>query len=593
MAQETVDIFETIAKGTVTLGELRDALSKAKEKLSELNVGEGQYQEKLKEVITLQNLVKGAMHGTTADMEDLSKAADGTAHSYNGLVNQMANMKRELRNIDTSTAKGKKDFDDLAKEIKKVNDELKGMDEQQGSFVRNVGNYTSGLKNLGEILKDNIPVLGTTAKQVGNVDKAVHLLGQQPILGIIGLLAPLITDIANGLKDNDKAMNAINKTMESMKPIMDFFTGLLDQVVGFLADIIDRVSKFLSSSGLFNQIVQGVVGVGNAIAKFIISPFKGIIAAIKVFQDEGVKGLRNAGKAFLSEMKEGVAFKSNFEAGQAMADGLISGAKSRKKDVKAAGKEVGKQFGDGVIEGLDEILNKIDEKWNKRLEERQKQHEKRVADIAAYNKEQAERFLKEQEEEADALANEWYESYQKQVQDAKEAAEQKMAIMTAYADGTSNLMNNIADLLETEGDESENSVKAAKNLRIAAATIDMISGAVTAFSTAQQLGPIAGPIVGAINAAAVVASGLANIAKIRSTNVSKQSASSTAAPETPSATVSAPAVESAIPTTTVVEGASQEQRLNRAAEPQKVYILQSDIEAAGDASRVQVAESSF
>ena len=546
-----------------------------------------------KEVITLQNLVKGAMHGTTADMEDLSKAADGTAHSYNGLVNQMANMKRELRNIDTSTAKGKKDFDDLAKEIKKVNDELKDMDEQQGSFVRNVGNYTSGLKNLGEILKDNIPNLGGVAKGVGNVDKAVATLGKQPLLGILGLLAPLIADIVNGLKANDKALGAVKKTMDSLKPVMDFFTGVLDKVVDVLADIIDRVSTFLTSNGLFNKIVQGAVGVGNAILKFIVSPIKGVIAAVKVFQDEGIKGFRNAGKAFMDEMRTGVAFKSNFEAGQAVADGLIKGAKSRKKDVEKAGREIAKEFGNGVEKELDAILNRIDEAWQKRMDDRRKRDEQRRADIAAYNKEQAEQFIAEQEAEAEEEAEIWLDAYKRETEAAKAAAEQKMAIMAAYASGTSDLMNNIADVLETGDDANEKSVRAAKNLRIAAATIDMISGAVTAFSTAQQLGPIAGPIVGAINAAAVVASGLANIAKIRSTNVSKQSASSTAAPETPSATVSAPAVESAIPTTTVVEGASQEQRLNRAAEPQKVYILQSDIEAAGDASRVQVAESSF
>ena len=100
-----------------------------------------------------------------------------------------------------------------------------------------------------------------------------------------------------------------------------------------------------------------------------------------------------------------------------------------------------------------------------------------------------------------------------------------------------------------------------------------------------------GPIVGAINAAAVVASGLANIAKIRATNVSKDSSPSTPSVSEPS--VQAPQLETAVPTTTVVEGASQEARLNRAASPSKVYILQSDIEAEADATKVQVAESSF
>ena len=103
MAQETVDIFETIAKGTVTLGELKSALSDARKALDGMEVGEEKYQQQLKDVITLQNAVRGALNGTTASMEDVAKAANGTSKTYNGLVNQMANMKRELRNIDVST----------------------------------------------------------------------------------------------------------------------------------------------------------------------------------------------------------------------------------------------------------------------------------------------------------------------------------------------------------------------------------------------------------------------------------------------------------------------------------------------------------
>ena len=181
--------------------------------------------------------------------------------------------------------------------------------------------------------------------------------------------------------------------------------------------------------------------------------------------------------------------------------------------------------------------------------------------------------------------------YETSVKMAEEAAKKKIAVMNAYASGTSELLTSIADMMEAQGGEDEKAVKSAKNLRIAAATIDMIQGAVTAFSTAQSLGPIAGPIVGAVNAAAVVASGLANIAKIRATNVSKDSSPSSSSPESPS--IQAPVLETAVPTTTVVNGASTEAALNRASQPQRVYILQSDIEAAGEASQVQVAESSF
>ena len=156
--------------------------------------------------------------------------------------------------------------------------------------------------------------------------------------------------------------------------------------------------------------------------------------------------------------------------------------------------------------------------------------------------------------------------------------------MNFYASNASSILNSVADMLEDEG-------QAAKNLRIAAATIDMISGAVTAFSTAQQLGPIAGPIVGAINAAAVIASGLANIAKIRATQVSKDAAPTSSAPA--QATVSAPALETAVPTTTVINGARTETALNRASHPQKVVLVQSEAEAMAEMTRVQVAEASF
>jgi hypothetical protein len=42
-----------------------------------------------------------------------------------------------------------------------------------------------------------------------------------------------------------------------------------------------------------------------------------------------------------------------------------------------------------------------------------------------------------------------------------------------------------------------------------------------------------------------------------------------------------------------VTSATEEELLNRMASPQKVYILQSDIEAAGSVAKAQVTESSF
>ena len=581
MAESEVKILTVDA--VKSMADLRKAISDTKEALNGMELGSEEYQRTLAELIKEQNLMRGAMNGTTASMDDLKAAADGTTVSYNGLVNSMANMKRELRNLDLSTAEGRARFKELSQEIKNTNDALKELDEKQGSYVRNVGNYTSGLKNLGEILKNNLPNLGGTAKAIGDVDKAVGLLGKQPILGIIGLLAPLLAQIATSLKDDETAMAGVKKVMDALKPVTDFFAGLLEQIVDVLGDLIGKVGEFLGSSGIFQRIVQGVMGVGNAILQFVIAPFKGIVSAIKVLKEQGVKGLGDAARAFTDEMQNGFAFKQNFQAGQAVADAITAGAKSKKpgREIAQSVKEdMEKEFSaEEMAKMWERAMAKYNERKNRKdalssemqgvLDEQNALIEAEVdAYIAALEREaEEEKFIREAQVEA-----------------AKKAAKGRLDAMGFYASNASSILNSVADMLEDEGN-------AAKNIRIAAATIDMISGAVTAFSTAQQLGPIAGPIVGAINAAAVVASGLANIAKIRATNVSKDAAPTSSAPA--QATVSAPALETAVPTTTVINGARTETALNRAAQPNRVYVVQSDIEAAAQDTRVQVAESSF
>ena len=171
---------------------------------------------------------------------------------------------------------------------------------------------------------------------------------------------------------------------------------------------------------------------------------------------------------------------------------------------------------------------------------------------------------------------------------------QRVNVIQQAAGATSAVLSSLADMYEASTDGGEKEAKKAKALRIAAATIDMLQGAVTAYSSAQSLGPIAGPIVGAANAAAVIAAGAANIAKIRATQVSKNGSSTAPTAAAVSPVVSAPVQEYTPPEQLrTVTSASEEDRLNRMAEPARVYILQSDIEAAGRAAKVQVDESTF
>ena len=389
--------------------------------------------------------------------------------------------------------------------------------------------------------------------------------------------------------------------MEALDPLMQFFENILDKVVNLVVDLIGKASAFVQSNGIINQIIKGVMGVGNAILQYVIAPFKGVIAAIKVFQDEGIKGFRNAAIAFGNEFKSGFAFKQNFQTGQTVADTLISGMSSQasKKKAVEAGKQVGKSFADGMYEAAMRGLRRAEA--NEAIARAQKDFYDVLAQMLSdADEEWSEQFAAETaamfQENLDALkayTDEEAALHAKSVKDAEEAATRKVAAMDAFASGTADLLGAIADAYESNGELTEKEEKRVKNLRIAAATINMLQGAVTAFATAQELGPIAGPIVGAINAAAVVATGIANIAKIKSTNVSRDSAPSSSGADTGAASVQAPSLPETVPTTTVVNGAKTETALNNAAKDRKVYLVYSEAEAMGEQVAVTESESSF
>lgn len=201
-------------------------------------------------------------------------------------------------------------------------------------------------------------------------------------------------------------------------------------------------------------------------------------------------------------------------------------------------------------------------------------YERQIADKRVEIEQDAARRIRE-EEKATAEAT-------------KETMVQRVQSLQDAMNATASIFDSLADIYEGNTKQTKQEAERVKNLRIAGATIDMLNGVVSAISTAQELGPIAGPIMAAINSAAVITAGVANIAKIRNTNVSTSSASTT----TPAVT-QAPAIEPQLTQVRTLTGATEEDRLNRMADRQRVYILDSDIEAKRDERRVQVEETTF
>lgn len=599
MAEETIQILNLKVQGAESVADLRNNVTELKKALKEAeeqsNTPEGwaKYQETLEVLKQNQNALKDAMYATSGSLEDVKKSALGASTSYNSLVNKMAELKRQFRSTTDEVERAK-----LGTRINLLNSELKRLDELQGNFQRNVGNYQSAFKGLGDNIEAFRKGLGAATGGLRGMKDGAEALAKSPFIATFTILVSLVMKLADAVKDDEKATAALKKGMEALQPVMDFLSGILDKIVDVLVDIIGRVSKFLGSSGIINKVIKGVMGVGNSILQFIIAPFKGIASAIKVFQEQGVKGLGNAAKAFGNEMKSGVSFKENFQAGQTIADTMLSGMSSRKKKAgetgKKLGEEAGKKFAEQMLktaldalkrrESYEASLRDAMKTWQDALNDAQKESDKEMQEWIDEDFNYQLEALKKELEEEEKLR-------QADLEKQKKIAEAKKALLKGVASATSDILGSIADLYEKDEDGAKKNAEKVKALRIAAATIDTISGAIGAFMQASATYPPPyGQILGAIEAAAITATGVANIAKMKATSVTDGNAN---ANTTISAKTSAPTLTPSVTNVRSVTSASEEERLNRMASDQRVYILADDIQASQNQIKTQVAESSF
>lgn len=584
-----------------SVNDLRDNIKALKGQLGELEIGTQEYQDTLSELKVNQNALKDAMYATSSSMDDLAAAATGTSETYNSLVHRMAALKEELRSTDVSTENGRQRFKQLADQVNEVNDRLKEMDAMQGNYQRNVGNYTSALTNLGDILKSMPPTLGSTKEQLGRVGETLGLIGKQPVLAVIGLLAPAIMKITESLKDNETVLAAIDKAMDALQPIIDLIGVALQKVAEIVAKVIGYFTEMAGESGeSFKKIIAGAVGVGNTVLQFLLTPLRTTIEAVKglgeaaknLFKGQFKEAARSAGEAAKGvgeALRKGFDFVANFRAGKEAGEKFAEGLGSTKTKAKEAGAEVGKAAAEGLklAKVTDAMINATDKTIAKQIEAREAAAEEMKAIDALIEEDLAGTMA-----EVDEVLSEIDAKQKAELSEMAERVRQKQALMEGAASATSAILGSIADMYEANGDVSVEQAERIKAMRIASATIDTISGAIAAYTGTIEVvkGP-AGVILGAVQAAAVTAAGLAQIAQIRNTSVTGGGGGSASgvsvAQAAPSTALNLEQVKS------VTSGGGTERLNARQQQSSRVYILASDLQAERNDARARVAETSF
>lgn len=625
MAIEEKVLLEVDTLGSESINSIKEKIKALKKEVNETKIATKEWDEKTAALANVQDTLNRVLTISKNSVQ----AADG---SFTALNQKLGVLKKAWKDAGSEAERA-----NLAKQINEVKGELNAMNESIGNFQHNVGNYAGAMKEVFG---------GAINSVIGSLEKAnstLKMLYTNPMFALVAGAAAVVMGIVKAIKSSEEAMQRVNVLLAPMKVLSDAVLNVFQKLAGhllsafegigkWLGKMLDRLSEGNPKLAEWNEkLKEGVAiqkeanalekegrenAVKNARDQLAISELRAKANDKEKYSaQERLKFVREANRLELAisqrnreeaerrlrvMQEEAKRAENNAETNEAIANQQIAVYNAQKAYFEKSRELLGQE--NALLAEIQGNAQKVTELINKGLIESNKARQKYIDEGRKANHEQ----MKLQAEDA----MEWFElmleqdeaelaimveSDMKKIEQTKKTEEARKAILWESMRATSAILGSIADLYEANGKADEKAQKKAKGLRIAGATIDMLGGVVTAISSAMQLGPIAGPIVGAINAAVVTAAGVANIAKIKNTDVSGNSEPSVS-PDM-GARVSAPAVIQQVPVTRSLTGASEEDRLNQIAnntgKDQRVVLVYSDVEAAGRRVEVQQSETSF
>ena len=515
--------------------------------------------------------------------------------SYNYLSKQMSDLKKEWKATGDEAERAR-----LGEQINSINNQLKDMDASVGVFSRNVGNYSQAYEEAFKAV-------------IGGLDDVDGLLGE--VAGNVNSLFPLI-------KQTTAAATAGLKGIK--KAIATTGIGLLIVAVGELAAHFDDVRRavgitdekfqeFKSTvTGVLKTIVAGVVGVGNSILQFLITPIKTFIEVVKgagtLIKDVFTGNFKkikedavSAGKAVTVAPNSGIEFKANFNKGKEFADNLIQNIqdnlnKSEKNPVTVKVQLKLKAVDTSNLNSDEEDVNlklrqeeekqalKDQEKINKEYLDIEKDlYSELNANLDQYNKDYFKKFTEQQEEEARVL-------------------EERKNNIKSFVSSTSDIIGMVADAWESSiksqietgkisEEEGKKQFERVKALETAVAIINTLAAGIEAFK--GTIGKTGWGLAAAIaQMVATVGVGMAQVAKIQSTQLGTKATQVTSV-TTPNlgsiVNEYQPQYVSNITNNTELDNLANALQKN----PIKAYVVESDISNAQGLTRQREDETSW
>lgn len=598
--------------------------------------------EELQKLRTEQGDVRSSLNASTKAL----LSAKGSYVEMSQTLGQLRNAYRQLSKEQREGAVGT----EMLGQIKLLDAELKEVDASMGNFQRNVGGYEEALKqvlppqagliiDLGKLSVEGggIPSLfkGMTTSITGMTKAAVAFIATPlgaalTALAAAGAAAFALFNARN--KEIEKQAEASAEALEKQKQQMERFDVEISREVELLrADGKEQEANELAR----RSVTEAMNKAQQAVDKYR-EKYNQMSAKEQKANAETLKGYEDALQARIDaweevihedEVRRRTELREEQEQNEKLKEEWAKSAAEKQRiaeETNAAIREANAAFrdetalmqaeqGSGTQSGdlalaqeqfrqeLAAFEAMVDEKQiaEELAMERRKlmleQYGQEIADIQAkYLKQENDQLLKALDKEMAAE----FEADKDLVSQELKNSKERQKISDAEYKHKQMITQQTGALLQTGAQLAGESTAVGKAMAVAATTISTYQAAQAAYQSAFMPVPTyASPVLGAINMAAAIATGLANIKSILSVDSSGgtgygSSTSTGAAVSTP-AVVTPPAVVQEVETVRSLTGASEEERLNQMASDQRVYLVYSDVEQAGRRVQVQQSETSF
>ena len=598
--------------------------------------------EELQKLRTEQGDVRSSLNASTKAL----LSAKGSYTEMSQTLGQLRNAYRQLSKEQREGAVGT----EMLGQIKLLDAELKDVDASMGNFQRNVGGYEEALKqvlppqagliiDLGKLSVEGggIPSLFTGMKNsiVGMTKAAIAFIATP--LGMVLTALAAAAGAAFALfnarnKEIEKQAEASAEALEKQKEQMERF----DLEISREVELLRADGKEQEANALARRSVTDAMNKAQQAADEYREKFNQMSAKEQKANAETLKGYEDALQARIDaweevihedEVRRRTELREEQEQNEKLKEEWAKAAAEKKRiaeetnaailEANAAFRDetalmqaeqgAGTQSGDLALaqeqfrQELAAFEAMVDEKQiaEELAMERRKlmleQYGQEITEIQArYLKQENDQLLKALDEE---MAAEFKADKDRVSQELKNSKERKKIADAEYKHKQM-ITQQTGALLQAGAQLAGESTAVGKAMAVAAATISTYQSAQAAYQAAFMPVPtFASPALGAINMAAAIATGLANIKSILSVDSSGgtgygSSTSTGAAVSTP-AVVTPPAVVQEVETVRSLTGASEEERLNQMASDQRVYLVYSDVEQAGRRVQVQQSETSF